>query len=172
RTKDKTSILEDVDFELELIHQDVINVKYILELLAQLYDADEDEEPKIRKLFLDTVAGEVEYRNKRELIEKFIANNLPKLDSSAEIPDNCEEFWEQERATAFEKLCKEEQLNQDKTKKVIDRYVYTGEPPLVDPDIVDLIERPLKIAERGPTKIRVFEKIKDYVETFIYGMAA
>ena len=34
--KDKASILDDVDFELELIHRDVINVQYILTLLAKL----------------------------------------------------------------------------------------------------------------------------------------
>ncbi len=33
---EKVSILEDVDFELELIHRDEINVAYILQLLAKL----------------------------------------------------------------------------------------------------------------------------------------
>jgi type I restriction enzyme R subunit len=34
--KEKASILEDMDFELELIHRDEINVAYILKLLAKL----------------------------------------------------------------------------------------------------------------------------------------
>src|SRR5690606_11559484 len=34
--KEKVSILNDVDFELELIHRDEINVSYILKLLANL----------------------------------------------------------------------------------------------------------------------------------------
>ena len=34
--KEKTSILEDVDFELALIHRDEVNVAYILKLLAKL----------------------------------------------------------------------------------------------------------------------------------------
>ena len=34
--KEKVSILEDVDFELELIHRDEINVSYILQLLIKL----------------------------------------------------------------------------------------------------------------------------------------
>ena len=33
-TKIKTSILDDIDFELELIHRDQINVAYIIKLLA------------------------------------------------------------------------------------------------------------------------------------------
>ena len=37
--KDKASALEDVDFEIELMHRDVINVAYILNLLSMLVDA-------------------------------------------------------------------------------------------------------------------------------------
>ena len=35
----KASILDDVDFELELIHRDEINVDYIISLLANLADS-------------------------------------------------------------------------------------------------------------------------------------
>jgi type I restriction enzyme R subunit len=170
--KEKVSILDDVDFELELIHRDVINVQYILGLLAQLYDADAAEQPKIRRLILDAVAGEIELRSKRELIQKFIDGSLPQLDSAAEIPDSFEEFWEQERLSAFDQLVREEQLDADKLKQVIDRFVYTGKKPLPDPDIVTLIQRPLKLAERGPTRRRVLEKVVDFVETFDLGIAA
>lgn len=171
-TKEKASILEDVDFELELIHKDIINVQYILTLLARLYGADAKEAPLLRKLILDTVAGDLELRSKKELIEKFIEQNLPKVESAAEIPECFEDFWEKERVEAFEKLVKEENLDADKLKKVIDRYVYTGQPPLTDPDIADIIVKPLKILERGPTKKRVFDRVLDYVATFIRGIAA
>ena len=161
-TKEKASILDDVDFELELIHRDIINVQYILSLLARLYDADDTEEHNLRKLILDSVAGDIELRSKQELIQKFIDSTLPGLGSSAEIPDSFEAFWEQERLSAFEALCKEEELDADKLEKLVDRYVYTGTKPLPDPDIVQLIKRPLKLAERGPTKARVLEKVVDY----------
>ncbi len=171
-TKEKASILEDVDFELELIHKDVINVQYILKLLAQLYDAEESEQKVLRKRILDSVSSDLELRSKRELIEKFIEQNLPATGSAAEIPDSFEDFWEKERVSAFEKLVREEQLDADKLKKVIDRYVYTGQEPLPDPDIVDLIQKPMGILERGPTRKRVLEKVVDYVNTFIRGVAA
>jgi type I restriction enzyme R subunit len=102
----------------------------------------------------------------------FIKETLPGLGSAAEIPDAFEEFWEQQRSSAFDQLVKEEHLDADKLQKVIDRFVYTGEKPLPDPDIVGLIERPLKLAERGPARKRVLEKVVDYVETFIHGIAA
>ncbi|MBN8420803.1 MAG: type I restriction endonuclease subunit R [Verrucomicrobia bacterium] len=170
--KEKVSILNDVDFELELIHRDVINVQYILTLLAKLYGADAAEAPAIRKLILDSVAGDLELRSKKELIEKFIDQNLPAIEDAAQIPETFETYWEAERADAFDKLVKEEQLDADKLKKVIDRYVYTGQAPLPDPDIADIIIKPLKILERGPTKQRVFDRVLNYVATFIRGMAA
>ena len=171
-TKEKVSILEDVDFELELIHKDVINVQYILTLLARLYDEVDTEAPALRKLILDSVAGDIELRSKRELIQKFIDSTLPSLSSSAEIPDSFEEFWEQERLSAFEALVKEEQLDADKLEKVIDRYIYTGTKPLPDPDIIELIKRPLTLTERIPTRTRVLERVMDYVDTYIHGVAA
>jgi len=172
KDKEVVSILDDVDFELELIHRDVINVQYILTLLAKLYDADEAEQQSIRNLILDTVAGDIELRSKRELIQKFIDSTLPDVQSAGEIPDCFEEFWEKERVSAFDELCKEEQLDADKLKSVIDRYVYTGKKPLPDPDIVELITRPLKLAERAPTRKRVLERVVDYVSTYIHGIAA
>ena len=62
---------------------------------------------------LDAVAGEIELRSKRELIEKFIDSAMPNVDSAAEVPDCFEDFWEQESVSSFDALCKEEQLDAD-----------------------------------------------------------
>lgn len=40
-----------------------------------------------------------------------------------------------------------------------------------DPDIIDLIIVPLKLAERASTHKRVLEKVVDFVATFIRGIA-
>lgn len=170
--KEKVSILDDVDFELELIHRDVINVAYILKLLAQLYDAEEAEKTNIKKRLLDALSGDPELRTKQELIQKFIENNLPEVKHAAEIPDSFEEFWEQERRDAFDSLVKEEHLDADKLKQVIERFIYTGQEPLPDPDIVDLLTVKPKLKDRKPTRERVLTKVIDYVETFIKGIAA
>ena len=56
--KEKVSILDDVDFELELIHRDEINVSYILKLLSKLHEAEEEEKEKQRKIIIDLLGGE------------------------------------------------------------------------------------------------------------------
>jgi type I restriction enzyme R subunit len=164
---EKVSILDDVDFELELIHRDVINVQYILQLLAQLHDAQESEKTLLKKRLIDAISGEPELRTKQALIEEFIENNLPLISDAAEIPDSFEEFWEQKRQQAFESLVKEEQLDADKLAKVIERYIYTGVEPLPDPDIIDLLTVKPKLSERKPKRERVLHRVIDYVDTFI-----
>ena len=46
REKEKTSILDDIDFELELIHRDDINVGYILTLLENMQGSGTEREGK------------------------------------------------------------------------------------------------------------------------------
>lgn len=109
---------------------------------------------------------------RRSSSRKFIEENLPNVGSKAEIPDTFEAFWEKECVHAFDKLVAEENLDAGKLKKVIDRHVYTGQPLLLDTDIANIILKLMQLMERGPPKKRVFERVVDYVATFIKGIAA
>ena len=50
---------------------------YILKLLAQLKDAKTSDVKAQKKAIMDLLGGDVMLRSKRELIEKFIEENLP-----------------------------------------------------------------------------------------------
>lgn len=63
--------LEDIDFCLELLHSDVINVAYILSLISDLNPSDEDYEQK-RQEILDTMIKDATMRKKTRLIDDFI----------------------------------------------------------------------------------------------------
>ena len=168
--KEKVSILEDVDFELELIHRDEINVVYILKLLANLHNGADKE--KRQKEIIDLITGEAHLRSKRELIEKFIKENLPDIEDSDEIPNEFDRFWSLEQIAAFRKLCKEENLSDDKVEKVISDYIFSGRDPLID-EVLELREgeKPT-LLERRKTGNRILEKIKNFIETFINGIGA
>src|ERR1035437_618438 len=165
--KEKVSILDDVDFELELIHRDEINVAYILILLANLKDSKDKE--KKQKEIIDLIAGETHLRSKRELIERFIKENLPQIEDADNIPDEFERFWNEEQLAAFKKLCSEENLSDEKVEKVIADYLFSEREPLRD-EVLDLIEgeKPT-VLERKKVGERVLAKIKDFVDTFING---
>ncbi len=170
KKKDKVSILNDVDFELELIHRDEINVAYILQLLVKLKSKDHNDKKQYESEVFNLLGSELTLRSKRELIEKFIKENLPEIEDSVDIPDEFEKFWSKEQQKAFEDLVKDEKLQADKTEKLIESYLFAERQPLRD-DVLDLIEgtKPT-ILERKKTGDRILAKIVGFVETFINGL--
>jgi type I restriction enzyme R subunit len=59
---------------------------------------------------MDLLGGDIELRSKRELIEKFIEENLPLIDNADNIQDEFEKYWQEQKVLALGKLCDEEQL--------------------------------------------------------------
>lgn len=164
--KEKVSILNDVDFELELIRRDEINVDYILRLLAQLVGASEDQKDKIIDNIMNTMSTEAVLRSKRELIEKFITHSLPEVTDPAEVEGKFETFWAAEKMEAFEKICRDEGLMTDKLQKLIDTYLFTGRKPRRD-DIVSALKQQPKILERDSIVAKVTKKLNEFITTFI-----
>lgn len=169
--KEKVSILADVDFELELIHRDDINVTYILKLLAKLKDAAPEEQERQKKAIVELMVGEGQLRSKRELIEKFINENLPVIEDSEDIPDEFASFWTKEKIQALKQLSDDESLEPEKLEEVISTYMYTEKEPLRDNVVAIMKTRP-PLATRRSTADRVIGKIVDFVETFISGITA
>ena len=163
--KEKVSILEDIDFELELIHKDEIDVFYILNLLGIYKNADEKEKLKQKKNINNIINGNASLRSKRELIEKFINENLMQIDDENSIDDEFDKFLDIEKTTAFKKLCEEENLDCDAVQKVIDRYLYDERKPLTS-DIVKTLNFKPKLLERRKVIPRVLEKIVKFIEKF------
>ena len=169
--KEKVSILEDVDFELELIHRDEINVSYILQLIIKMKNKSQDDFTHMERAINNLLDTDSLLRSKRELIKKFIADNLPVIEDSEDIPDEFEKFWDEEKQKAFMTFVKEENLSLDKTTNLIENYLFTEREPLRD-EILDLIEgEQPSILERKSTGERILNKIFQFVNTFIHDIA-
>ncbi|WP_348799352.1 type I restriction endonuclease subunit R [Flavobacterium adhaerens] len=169
---DKASILNDIDFELELIRRDTINVSYIVQLLIKFKSKNSGKDKEsIEKEIFNLLNTEVSLRSKRELIEKFIQESLPQIDDTDTIPEEFEKFWNEEQEKALKDLVKEENLSEEKTEKLIENYLFAEREPLRT-EILDLrIEgRPsvLKSKEIGD---RILNKILSFVDTFVNGIA-
>jgi len=167
--KEKVSILNDIDFELELIRRDEINVVYILTLLAKLTESKPKEQAQQRKAISDMLASETQLRSKKELIEKFIEENLPLIRDSEQVTDAFDSFWTIEKRKAIETISKDENLDFKKLVDVVSNYLFTEKEPLRDEVIAVMNERP-SLKNRASISERVLTKIKDFVETFIDGM--
>jgi len=167
--QEKVSILGDIDFELELIHRDEINVSYILKLLAKLKDAAPTEHDQQQQALIEILAGDTQLRSKRELIERFILEHLPQVPDSDEVPEAFERFWADESRQALQQLSEEEQLDKEKLQEVIGKFLFTEKQPLRDEVIGMLHHRPA-LKERGTIAERITDKILAFVETFINGI--
>ncbi|MCK0159038.1 type I restriction endonuclease subunit R [Allomuricauda sp. F6463D] len=167
--KEKVSILNDIDFELELIRRDEINVTYILTLLAKLHDSEPKEQEEQRKAISDMLGSETQLRSKKELIEKFITENLPLITDSDMVANEFESFWTVEKKKAILELAKEENLDYQKLVDLVSNYLFTEKEPLRDEIITVMNERP-SLRDRATSSDRVLGKVKDFVETFIDGM--
>ena len=161
---EKVSILEDVDFELELIHKDEINVAYILKLLAKYKDSTEDEKQRQRDNISNILTNNPQLRSKKELIEKFINENLYSVNED-DIEDEFDKFWEEQKDQAYKELCNEENLDCKEVRKVVDKYIYEQRVPLKD-EIVNTLKVKPKLLERQKIIPRVLNKIITFVEKF------
>ncbi|MCS3557258.1 MULTISPECIES: type I restriction endonuclease subunit R [unclassified Sphingobacterium] len=168
---EKTSILNDIDFELELIRRDTINVTYILQLLIKFKSKQTHKDKEsIQKEIFNLLNTEVSLRSKRDLIEKFILESLPNISDTDNITDEFEKFWNKEQEKALDTLIETEKLSEEKTEKLIENYLFTEREPLRR-EILDLRTegRPsvLKSKEIGD---RILNKIIGFVDTFVTGL--
>ena len=165
----KVSILDDVDFELELIARDDITVSYILALLANSIQSNPfAREAEIKKA-MDIISSTPSLRSKKELIEQFIERNLPDITNPIQLEGAFAEFMESEKNAALAKFGIDENIDMKKLNVMIDNYLFTERMPQRDSIIDSLINRP-RILERDSIITRITTKLKKYVDTFLNGV--
>jgi type I restriction enzyme R subunit len=164
------SIIDDLDFELELIHRDEVNVAYTIKLLNELRhkhqsQGDTSETRQAMRSVLDTMAKEVQLRSKRELIEKFMHDYMPEISPEQDLQEIFVGFWSNERRLAVHRLCEDEGLNKEAIYRMIDEYNFTGKEPLREQVFAAMDYKP-KLMERKRIYSRVLDALKDIIRTY------
>ena len=167
--KEKVSILDDIDFEIELISRDKINVSYIITLLGKMKSENPEEQAKSRKTVLDILDTDTYLRSKKELIERFIAEHVAGRASAADINTEFEAFWNNEKIQALDTLSKEEGLNSVGLEKVLGKYLFTEKAPMRH-EVIEIMNTRPSLRERSSVAERIIGKIRDFVETFVEGV--
>ena len=167
--EEKVSILDDIDFELELLHRDRVNVAYIIKLLSQLKDDKTTGAEAKRKAIIDLLGGDVQLRSKRELIEKFIEENLPFIIDTDKIEQEFDLYWKDQKVLALGKICEEENLDKAQFKSLINAYIYSGQEPIRD-DVFKCLDNRPSILQARHIGERIIEKMREFVEVFVNGM--
>jgi len=170
KDEEKESLVEEVDFELELIQRDEINVAYILKLLADLQrnikdDATQEDYQQKKDSILELIGKEAQLRSKRDLLEKFIDERMPTVEPEEKIETVFQTFWNQERVKSIQQLCAEENLKVEAVNQMIADYKFSGKEPLRETVLSACNEKP-KLLERKKIFARVVSKLLDIINKF------
>ena len=123
----KTSIIDEVDFEIELLKKDSINVAYIVSLLKNL-DSNQASFAKDVEFILKTMESSPVLRNKKELLERFIKENREILtfESKEDVEDGLAEFLKKEKEKAIQDMIAEEELKAESVNNIIEKCEFTS----------------------------------------------
>jgi len=115
------------------------------------------------------LGGDITLRSKRELIEKFIEENLPHIHDADKIEDEFEQYWQDQKVQALHKLCEEVNLDEKQFNALIESYIYNGQEPIRD-DVFKCLDNRPSILQARSIGERIIIKMRAFVETFIEGM--
>ena len=167
--------LEDIDFCLELLHSDIINVAYILELIADLDPYSDDYSAK-RQHIIDTMIKDAGMRGKAKLIDGFIKKNVDedkenfmtgrnKADGTNELEERLNQYIVSERNKAICDLADEEQISSEVLNLYIKEYDYLQKE---QPEIIQkaLREKHLGLIKTRKALTRILDRLRCIIRTF------
>ncbi len=167
--------LEDIDFCLELLHSDIINVAYILELIAELDPYSNDYSEK-RQHIIDTMIKDAGMRGKAKLIDGFIRKNVDedkenfmsgrsKADGTSELEELLNQYIVSERNKAVNDLADDEQIPAEVLNLYIKEYDYLQKE---QPEIIQkaLKEKHLGLIKTRKALTRIMERLRNIIRTF------
>jgi len=159
--KEKSSILNDITFSLELIQTDKINVSYILNLIRNVDLSNEEQKQKdiadIQSKLVNITDDELFL--KAELIKSFLSSILPALKEEDSIDEAFDKHMNKERQKEIEKFATENNINLETLETIINEFEYSGIFP--DGLIGQSIEAPFL------KKISIIENIKGFVKNLL-----
>jgi type I restriction enzyme R subunit len=160
---EKASILDDIDFEIELLKRDDINMDYILELLKNL-EPGTPGYVKDKQSILNILNSSIELKSKKELIEKFMNEVL--VSNEQDIIGDFEVFISREKQKELMKFSEQENLDYEKILKYISEYEFTG---LFDETILEeSFKENMGLLKRRAKKKDLLTKIREFIEKFSF----
>jgi type I restriction enzyme R subunit len=131
---EKENINDDLVFEMELIKQIEINIDYILGLVKKYHE----DHIKNRELLVDinkAIDSSVELRNKKDLINQFIAS----LDIHSVVDKDWQKHVEKKRIEELEEIIKQENLDHDETYKFVRNAFRNGSVATTGTDLTKVL---------------------------------
>ena len=132
--------------------------------MAKLNNISPAEKEKRQKEILDMIAGDVKLRSKRELIEKFIIENLPQIGED-DIEQGFEDFMNFEKQKAFQKFVEDENINSDKLRTLVEDYLFSQRTPTRH-EVIDTLDNQPSVLQRKSNGETLLLKFNNFIDTF------
>ena len=160
--KEKVSILNDVDFCIELIESDHINVAYIMNLIRSIDINDINKRKKQIEYIQELLerSSNNELYKKIDLIQAFLDFLQDGLHGYQDVDEAYEDFEAQERQKDIEAFLTETDIEKETLKEYISEYEFSQ--ILDEGEIRDNIKKPMGLLK----KKRLVRKIVDFIRAF------
>ena len=161
---EKENINDDIVFEMELIKQIEINIDYILSLVKKYHE----DHIKNREILVDinkAIDSSVELRNKKDLINEFIAS----LDIHASVDEDWQKYVEKKKTEELETIIKQENLDRDKTYQFVRDAFRNGRVATTGTALVKVLPPVSRFSpggERSKKRESVLDKLTRFFERF------
>ena len=164
--KNNVSILNDIDFAIELMETDKINVAYIMNLIRSIEFGDREQREKDINHILSELdrADNPELRKKVDLIKSFLKEVVPDLSEGSQVDEAYGDFEDAKRNQEIEEFSKKEEIDIDFVKDQISEYEFTG--IINKDDVRNGINKPLPFLKKKKLTERIIEFIKELVNRF------
>lgn len=161
-SRDKESILNDIDFSLELIRTDRINVGYILELIRQIDLVDKKKQAKDIEEIEEKLrtSTDEQLHLKSDLIKQFLKNIIPSMSEHDDIDEKFYEMMDEERNKEISMFSEEHNIQNKSLVDVINEYEYSGIFP-------DKMMHDSVVGVKFLQRRQIVAKTKEFINTLI-----
>ncbi len=164
---EKVTILNDIDFEIEILRNDLINVSYIMELVRKIDLKDKEEQQRNReqiRRILDN-ADDPTLRLKRDLIREFIDEVVPKLSEEDDIDEVYLKFENAKREEEFKKFAHQQAVDEEILKAITGEFEFSG---VVNQDELKDLVGDKKLREKRQTKKAIASFIEEVTSKYSF----
>lgn len=162
--QEKTDVIDDVVFEMELIKSIEVNIDYILALVKKYHDSNmEDKEILIN--IQKAIMASPDLRNKKDLIMAFIDS----LDQDSDVYADFESFMNSRKKEELNKIIVDEGLNKEETYKFVQRSFEQGRVETNGTEVSTILP-PMSMFtpnnDRQEKKNKVIDKLLEFFDKF------
>ncbi len=165
----KESILNDIDFEIELLGRTKVDFDYLIELLRKYQNGDRDEKKKSKNRAIKLIST-INEKPKRELLLKFINSfmndDIDGLYDKDPIVEY-QEFINKEKDSELTIMSSKFKVGKEQLKEVIDDYAFYQDDVQLNKDVTSLFkDKEMDIMERINLLNAIPPSIKGYFDRF------